>query len=73
MEPSNPSPVDIEKLYPHEIKCKRIQKELSMLESEHYAGVTVGKPHQSTIGLHIPVSDGLSLGYAAAQEQEAPV
>ena len=33
MEPSNPPPVDIEKLFPHEIKSKRIIKELGMLES----------------------------------------
>jgi len=45
MEPNHPPAVDITKLYPHEIKSKRILKELSMLSEEHFNGVMVGKPY----------------------------
>jgi hypothetical protein len=68
MEPNHPPAVDITKLYPHEIKSKRILKELSMLSEEHFNGVMVGKPYESSIGLHIPVDEGYSLDITAAQE-----
>lgn len=48
-------PIEVDEIYPHEIKAKRIKKELHAIISEQYKDTTLGAVKQCAIGLRIPV------------------
>lgn len=60
---------EIDKLYNHEIKAKRVKKEISHLNELHLDNVNVEQVRYSSIGIRIPVDTFINEGNIRKKRQ----